>query len=82
MDPQTHSYYSIESPEQVAAFYKIAAEARGNVPQIDAMPGNYEIDLTPNDQSGCQVVVGQIQDGTTLVQVTPHDWAGAGKSRR
>ena len=82
MDPQTDSYYASESPVQVAAFYRIAAEARGKTPQIDVLPGHFEIDLTPDDQSGCQVVVGQIQDGTTLVQVTPHDWAGADKSRR
>lgn len=81
MDPQTDSYYSSESPEQIAAFYRIAAQARGKTPQIDAMPGHFEIDLTPGDQSGCQVVVGQIQDGTTLVQVTPHDWASADASK-
>ena len=82
MDPQTDSYYSSESPAVVAAFYRHAAEARDKTPKIDALPGNFEIDLTPDDQSGCQVVVGQIQDGTTLVQVTPHDWASADNSKR
>lgn len=81
MDPQTDSFYTDRTPAEVAAFYRHAAEARGKTPQINALPGTYEIDLTPGDQSGCQVVVGQIQDGTTLVQVTPHDWASADKSR-
>lgn len=70
MNIEGKTFNTASEPEQVAAFYDAAAEARGGSATTGGPPGMSEVQLSLSDGDACVVIAQTQMSGDTNVQIT------------